>query len=324
MGTALTDEHARLLRHNAEQVVVCYDGDDAGQAAAWKSIPILEKAGVQVKIAVLPRGLDPDEFISSNGSERFVRDIIEGALSTMSFKLLYMRRNYNLQDIDARRRYMNSAVRMIAELPSPIDREHYIKELSAEFSYSMDAIRQQLGELRQEFLKKQQTGDNNDQSWNTVRNDGPTAERLHVRYAADTVAESLLLYAMMNDAEHAEYVRHQLGDQFSDEVNAALAAYLYAFYAKGSAADPTQFLSMLQDDALIKRASEILHSELFRAVTPEAIEECAAIVLQNVRQSSKLEQLRTNMKQAERAGDPLAAARIAQEIIALEKQLKSS
>ncbi len=89
MGTALTESHALRLRRNASRVVVCYDGDNAGQTAAFKSIAILEKSGCEVRIALLPGGQDPDEYIAKYGSERFVREIIDHAVPSIKYKLLF-------------------------------------------------------------------------------------------------------------------------------------------------------------------------------------------------------------------------------------------
>lgn len=323
MGTALTEEHARILRQNAEQVIVCYDGDDAGLAAANKSIPILERAGLHVKVAVIPNGLDPDEYISSNGAERFIRDIIEGAMPVVGFKLTYIRRNFNLQDIDARLRYINSAVKLISELPSPVDREHYMKEISTEFSISPDAVRQQTNEMRQQYLKKQQIGDNNTHSWNNGWNDEPRTEKLHVKYTAYEQAERDLLVAMMADAEVARYVQQQVGDQFQIEEHAALAAYLYSYYSQSNPSDIVRFLNFLQDDGLERIATSIFMTDTYKLQNEQAINDCIRVVLK-YDQNQQIARMKNQMKEAERAGDHLMAAKIAQEIISLEKQLKSS
>lgn len=92
MGTSLTESHAAMMKTMAEEIVVCYDGDRAGQAAAMKTIPLLEGVGLRVKIAVINEGLDPDEFIRQYGGDRFKRQIIDGAVSTTKFKLIYLKK----------------------------------------------------------------------------------------------------------------------------------------------------------------------------------------------------------------------------------------
>src|SRR5690606_5012081 len=88
MGTALTEEHCLFLKRYADEIIICYDGDNAGQAAAYKSIPLLEEAGLKVRIAPLPKGVDPDEYIEANGAKAFIDYIINEPLSVTKFKLI--------------------------------------------------------------------------------------------------------------------------------------------------------------------------------------------------------------------------------------------
>lgn len=92
MGTSLTESHVALMKSLADEIVLSYDGDRAGQAAAMKSIPMLEGSGLRVKIALLPSGLDPDEFISKHGGGRFMDQVIDSAVSSIKFKLIYLKK----------------------------------------------------------------------------------------------------------------------------------------------------------------------------------------------------------------------------------------
>lgn len=325
MGTALTPEQTSLLRRNAEEAIVCYDGDNAGQNAAFKSIPLLEKEGFHVKVAWLPSGLDPDEYVGQHGPEKFRHEIIEGALTSVKFKLLYIRRNFNLQDVDGRFRYIEAALRLVAEVESPVEREHYVKELAAEFPYASENFMQQMHGYRQDLLKKRQPGDNTDISWNNVINNGNAKGKTPVIEPAEISAEVKLLSAMMHDREAALEVQEAIGEQFSQEVHAALAAYLYAFYANGFGPDVSRFISTLQDERLERTAAKIsLQDPKPALVALESYIRAVKIYpeLTALKRSEKeLEQ------QAAHSPDPLAAARellnIKKEIQALEKQLKS-
>ncbi|RAV21747.1 DNA primase [Paenibacillus contaminans] len=327
MGTALTEEHANLIRKNAEQAIVCYDGDSAGQAAAFKSIPILQKANMHVKIAMMPPGIDPDEFIAAYGGDRFQHEIIDGAVPAVKFKLLYARKNFNLADSANWPQYINTAVKLIAELETPVEREHYISELAAEFRYSPESIRQQLNEERQIFLKKShdkgQSRDNLDNSWNNVMDKKRGTGKTPTLLRAYQNAETQLLCAMMHDREVAEYVEERLGDQFNVEAHAALAAYLYAFYAQGNDPDASRYLASLQDERLERAASSILMMTMHDAVNSQVIDDYIREIKKYPQQKA-IEQKREEMVRAEKSGDFLLAAQIASEIITLEKQLKLS
>ena len=77
-GTALTPDHARILKRYVEEVVLCFDADNAGQNAATRSLDPLLAAGLAIRVATIPNGKDPDDFIKQHGGEAF-REIIEHA-----------------------------------------------------------------------------------------------------------------------------------------------------------------------------------------------------------------------------------------------------
>src|SRR5215472_3111342 len=77
-GTAFTEQHARILKRYADEVVLCFDSDNAGQNAAVRALDHLLASGIAVRVAVVPAPHDPDSFIKANGGEAF-RELIEGA-----------------------------------------------------------------------------------------------------------------------------------------------------------------------------------------------------------------------------------------------------
>ncbi|TVY09641.1 DNA primase [Paenibacillus cremeus] len=326
MGTALTQEHAEAIRRLAERVIVAYDGDNAGQTAAYKSIPILENAGCQVRIALLPSGNDPDEYITKYGSERFVREVIGTAVPSIKYKLLHFRKNFKLQEDGEKLRYIGQALKLLAGLSSPIEREHYVRELSSEFHYSYEALQQNLNEIRLQSEKNERFGDNKDKPWNNVMNDGKPREhreKTPAIYPAYQFAERQLISVMMSDRDVSGYVQRQLGEQFNVEAHAALAAYLYAYYAQGHEPSASTFIGMLQDDKLESLASSLTlidnRNGINDAVIDDYIREIKKYPLLQI-----LESKREEIKKAERVGDISKALQLGSEIITLEKQLKSS
>lgn len=321
MGTALTKEHCGIIRRQSEEAVVCYDGDDAGQAAAMKSIPLLEAAGLKVTVAVLPKGKDPDEYISEYGPDAFLREIVDQAVSVTKFKLIYSRKNHILLKEEGKKNYLLEAVDIVAELDSPIEREVYLKELSREFDISLESLKQDCHRKVQEAQKKKPQGDNNDNSWNNGRN-----EKRHT-YGAPTIlpaythAERRLLYEMIQNKEIAEAVHGQIGDAFNMEDHAALAAYLYAYYAQGHEPDASRFVSTLRDDRLERAAASIL---MIDSDFPfdEATMNAYIRDIKKVPQYKEIERKREQMLRAERSGDALLAAQLGLEIITLDRQLK--
>ncbi|MEK3881605.1 DNA primase [Paenibacillus sp. PL2-23] len=322
MGTALTEEHCSLLRRLAEEVLLCYDGDEAGQAAAHKSIPMLEAAGLRVYVAMLPKGKDPDEYINEHGPEAYMRDVIDEPVSVTKFKLIYSRKNHILLKEEGRKNYLMEAVAIVAGLDSSTEREVHLKELSREFDISLDALKQDCHSIRQEHQKKRPQGDNNDNSWNNGRNEKRRTSRAPSILPAYTYAERRLLHVMMRDREIAETVHERIGDAFNAQDHAALAAYLYAYYAGGYEPDAAKFIETLHDDRLEETASTIL---LMDGDFPfdETLLEAYMETILKVPRLREIERKKEDMVRAERAGDALEAARLGLEIITLERQLKA-
>ncbi|WJH33042.1 DNA primase [Paenibacillus aurantius] len=323
MGTSLTEDHADFIRRHADQVIVCYDGDQAGQNAAYKSIGILNKAGIPAGIALLPDGMDPDEYIGRYGASRFRKEIIEGALTSVQYKIRYARRNFNLNNETGIRTYIETAVKIIAEVNSPLEREQYVKELAREFQeYEFETINQQLNTYRQEYLNKRDIRDNKDKSWNNVMNNGKGREKKPSLLPRYHTAEIQLLAVMMHDREVAEHVRQQLGEQFNIETHAALAAYLYAFYAQGNEPDASRYLAALQDERLESAAGQILMTDTVQGTNPQVIDD----YIREIKKHPQLEAIKhkkEEMIRAERAGEIALAAQMASEILTLERQLKA-
>ncbi|NOU85184.1 DNA primase [Paenibacillus sp. LMG 31460] len=328
MGTALTKEHAALLNRNADQIVVCYDGDNAGQSAAFKSIPILEETGSRVTVAMLPDGKDPDDYVRNYGFDRFVREIIEPAVPSMKYKLLYIRKNFKLHEDGDRLRYLQSAVKLISHLQSPMEREHYLKQLASEFpESSYEAMKLDLHEILLQSEKNRPEGDNKPILWNNVMNNGRTVERTPKKspslLPAYHNAERLILAVMMHDREVCSQVEAQLGDQFNVEAHAVLAAYLYAYYAQNAEPDASRYIAMLQDEQLESLASSIVMMGAGHGINEQVIDDYIRQI-RKVPMQEEVERKKEERVRAERAGDHLRAAQIAIEIIALEKRLKST
>ncbi|MFW5437915.1 DNA primase [Paenibacillus apiarius] len=324
MGTALTGDQVTLMKRMADNVTLCYDGDDAGQAAALKAIPLFEEAGMHVAVAMLPDRMDPDDYLKTHGAERFRHAIIAGAITPTKFKLISLRRNHILLEDDGKRRFKDEAMDVIARVASPVEREMHLKELALQLDLpgesALVSLKQECANIRQKLQKKNGHGDNHDNWWNNVRNDNRSIAPPTLR-PAYVYAERSLLALMFQDAEVSNYVERNLGEQFNVDDHAALAAYLYAYYAQGKEPDFSRYLATLQDDRLEKAAASISMAEVSLRYDTELLDDYIDQILKVPRQR-EIERKKEEMVQAERSGQVLRAAQIAQEIIALEQELK--
>ena len=140
LGTAFGDEQARILKKYSDSVTLCYDSDEAGQKATARTIPILEKAGLTVRMLRLPEGKDPDEFIKKNGADAF-RAVIEGSRSKFDYILESVRGKYTLDDTEEKLRAIGEVCRYIAGVYSQVERDLYIARAAQAFSVDPKSVR---------------------------------------------------------------------------------------------------------------------------------------------------------------------------------------
>ena len=143
LGTSLTEEHAALLTRYTDQVILIYDGDEAGQRATRRAIPILEKAGLQVKVLTLRDAKDPDEFLKKFGADRF-KLLLEDASNRVEYQLNAIRRKFDLREDDQRVKFIQECAQLISTLPSSVQREVYGHRIADEGGISYDAMKMEI------------------------------------------------------------------------------------------------------------------------------------------------------------------------------------
>lgn len=143
MGTSLTEQHVQLIRRMTDSVTICYDSDFAGIEAAYRAGKMLSEQNCNIRIARMPEGLDPDDYIKKYGAEKFRQDVIGASLTFMSFKMEYFRLGKNLQNEGEKLQYIEKIIEEITNLDKAVERDHYLRQLADEFSISLDALKQQ-------------------------------------------------------------------------------------------------------------------------------------------------------------------------------------
>ena len=147
LGTALTEDGAALLSRYTEQVVLIYDGDTAGQNATKRAIPILEKAGLQVKVLQMRDAKDPDEFLKKFGADRF-KLLLEESSNRVEYQLNAILKKYDLRDDDQRVKYLQEAAELVSTLSSPVQREVYGGRVAEAAKISPDAMHNEVQRAR--------------------------------------------------------------------------------------------------------------------------------------------------------------------------------
>ena len=158
LGTSLTEEHATLISRYVEQVVLIYDGDEAGQRATRRAIPILEKAGIRVKVLQMKDAKDPDEFLKKFGADRF-RLLLEDSSNRIEYQLNAIRGKYDLKLDDQKVLYVQESAELISTLGSSVQREVYGGRVAEAAGISPDAMKLEVNKAYKRRIsreKKQQ------------------------------------------------------------------------------------------------------------------------------------------------------------------------
>ncbi|MBP3479700.1 MAG: DNA primase [Oscillospiraceae bacterium] len=158
LGTSLTEEQAALITRYAEQVILIYDGDQAGQNATKRAIPILEKAGLQVKVLQIRDAKDPDEFLKKFGADKF-KLLLEGSSNRVEYQLNAIRQKYDIREDDQRIKYLQESADLISTVSSAVQQEVYGHRVAETAKISSDAMRLEISRAlkrRQNREKKKQ------------------------------------------------------------------------------------------------------------------------------------------------------------------------
>ena len=140
LGTALTPDGAALLSKYTDEVVLIYDGDAAGQNATQRAIPILEKAGLKVRVLQLQGAKDPDEYLKKFGPDRF-KLLLEGSANRVEYQLNAIRKKYDLSVDDEKVQYVQESAELISALDSSIKQEIYGKRVAEAAGISAEAMK---------------------------------------------------------------------------------------------------------------------------------------------------------------------------------------
>ncbi|MDL2294210.1 DNA primase [Ruminococcaceae bacterium OttesenSCG-928-D13] len=148
LGTALTAEQAKLVSDYAEEAVICYDGDEAGQRATARAIEIFKQTPVRVKVLALSGAKDPDEFIATFGAQRF-EQLLDDSGNTIEYALGKAKRGHDLATDDGKAAYVREALEILAAQAQPVEQDIYAGRIAEETGVAKTALLTQLeGVLR--------------------------------------------------------------------------------------------------------------------------------------------------------------------------------
>ena len=208
-GTALTPDQVKLIGQYADEVILSYDSDEAGQKATLRSLELFRNSPVRVGVLQIPGAKDPDEYIKKYGADRF-KALLDGVGNALDFRLGRLRSQYDLKQDAQRLEYVKEAVEMLAQRSNPTEQEVYAGRLAEETNISKTAIMAQLADA----VKK--AGSRRRREQNRARLQEGEMNQIKVPYSAGrgalgmASAEQRLLAAMLREPGYIDKVSAQL------------------------------------------------------------------------------------------------------------------
>lgn len=222
MGTALTDDHIKLLKKLNVPIILCMDNDDAGEKATIQNGEALTKSSVDLKILRLSGAKDPDEYILKHSKEEFL-DAVSNAITYFDFKLNHYKKDKNLNKVEDVSKYINQVVKELNKSNDPILIDLTVNDLATNYGIDKNVLLNQI-----------------------IKVEAPKIEKIEVRkekkLSKNQKLSSILLYYMMNDIKYIKLYEQELGF-IPDEEYLEIANDILAFFLKYNYISIADFIS---------------------------------------------------------------------------------
>lgn len=224
-GTAITPEHARLMSQYCDEVIICYDSDEAGQKATHKALNTLSEVGIRTRVIKMNGAKDPDEFIQKFGATAFQK-LIDNSDGAINFELIKCKNGLDVDTDLGKLEYLKRCFNVLADINSPIEREVYISKLSSEMNVAKSIVEQEVDTIirkRNSAKKKrdwQKTATFSNQKRDTI-NPMENTNRREVK-----AEKGILSYLYFNPDKADEISSLLSPERFVSDINRRIYIYL--------------------------------------------------------------------------------------------------
>lgn len=258
LGTALTEYQGRLLRKTADQVIISYDSDAAGQTAALRGLEILRDLGIDLRILQMQGAKDPDEFIIKYGSARFEK-LVEDAISLVEFKVRILKKDLDIENVSDKIKFLNEIAKILAKVENDMEKEIYIDKISREYKISKEAIYAQISKL----VYSNNQGSKKLEKPKPVesQNDSSTAQSANVDSTAVELENLVISYLVDNEEQGYQKIKDViLPEDFVTEINREIIKRLYEQYEKGNI-NKDNILGLFEEEVIIQHLTQIMSED---------------------------------------------------------------
>ncbi|MBQ7985873.1 MAG: DNA primase [Clostridia bacterium] len=238
LGTALTENQAKLLMKYSGEIILCYDSDEAGQAATKRGIEIITSVGGRCRVMKLKGAKDPDEYIKSNGIELF-RKAIKDALPSTEYLLGTLKSQYDTDNPDGKIMFIHKAAEVLAGVKSAVEIDAYVKKIADETEISKEAIYAELKKIR-----------SNDKSGSNIIRQVkmPSKEKNAALDSKIANAEKRLLGLVIDSKKAYQIVKEEFSPpDYSEGPIRKLAEMIYNCYETGENIEPPLIINKFDE-----------------------------------------------------------------------------
>lgn len=247
LGTALTSQHASLIKRYTDEVILTYDSDEAGVRAALRAIPLLKEAGVNARVLDMKPCKDPDEFIKALGAEEFQKRI-DGAQNSFLFETDVLRKSYDMNDPQGKTAFYEEVAAKLMRFELELERENYIEAVAGRYGVSMESLRKMVNRMALKGMN--------------------VAKAVSVRSARGEKepgilkSQKLLLTWMIEYPKLYQSVRRYLRpEDFTGDIYCTVARLLFEQYDNGES-NPAKIIDYFTEPEEQSRVAALFHSTL--------------------------------------------------------------
>ncbi len=257
LGTAITENQAKLMLRYADEILICYDSDEAGTKAALRAIDIISGVGGRSRVIRLKNAKDPDEYINKNGIEKF-REAVKKALPATEFKISLIKKQYDTTSADGKVLFIDEAVKEFVKIKDAVEVDAYITKVAEDTGISRDAILSKYREATSKNSFRRIPAKTEYQKKTERRRREVKKERKATSSLIE--AEKRLLGLISQSKKLCKMASEQLKpEDFSTDVYRRLAKEIYERCADDAPIDPAMALNSFSGDE-ISEASEVFYN----------------------------------------------------------------
>ena len=252
LGTALTTNQGWLLRKNAEEVILGFDSDGAGQTAIMRAMEVMQNMGCDMRVLQMSGAKDPDEYIIKYGSARFQK-LMDEAISLIEFKVKVLKQSLNLEVAGDKVKFLNEIAKLISKIDNSIEREIYIEKIAKTYNISKEAIFGQVNKIQysgktktnilekpKQIIHKKEENTNKELKEETIKR------------------ENIIISILINNPENYEYIKQNMKiEDFQYEINIKIIKELYQELEKENS-NVSSVLDKLQDEEIQSHLTAIM------------------------------------------------------------------